>query len=565
MMSFTSWEKILLAILVAGTIAIFARDLSAKIRLIIVGKPDRPRTDRLGARIGRVIKEVLLQSRVVGGRPIAGLMHAAVFLGFLIFALETIDHFFEGFSVPFLEPLLGNGLPVFKTFLAVVAVLVSLAIIGLAFRRFVLVKISPDPKSYSSGVVALLILLLMLTYLNGLRAEPIAAKANWWFHSLIIIVFPHLILRSKHFHILMAPVNIFFRTHPLGDYLPLHLDMEALEAGEVNLGFETMAQLPWKTRLDFLTCVECKRCTDQCPVAVCEQELNPRGFILAGREMLTRNGAEGAVIGHVISETALGQCTSCGSCENICPVGIEHLQLLLGAKRAQALATGKGMVATEFLGRIENYGNPFAAGKEARAKLIDELRIPLFEKGKTEYLLWLGCVWGYNTDARSSVVAMTNVLKQAGASFGVLENEACCGHHSRRQGEEMQFQNLARENITALQEHGVQKIISPCPHCLHTIRREYATLQQDFAVEIIHHSEMLASLIERGAIELIAPNGKTKPVTYEELHLLDIVKQAHVSGNLNELRRIADELVEQGELVVKSRYGARYYRLAPWR
>jgi Fe-S oxidoreductase len=102
-------------------------------------------------------------------------------------------------------------------------------------------------------------------------------------------------------------------------------------------------------------------------VAACDQELNPRGFILAGREMLTRNGADAAVIGRVISETALGQCTSCGACENICPVGIEHLQLLIGAKRAQALAIGKGMVATEFLGRIENYGNPFAAGKSANS------------------------------------------------------------------------------------------------------------------------------------------------------------------------------------------------------
>lgn len=706
-MNFASWEKILLAILVAGTIAIFVKDLFAKIRLIVAGKPDRPRADRLGARLWRVIKEVLLQSRVVGGRPIAGLMHAAVFLGFLAFALETIDHFLEGFDLPFLEPLLGNGLPAFKIFLAGVAVLVGLAITGLAFRRFVLVKISPDPKSYSSGVVALFILLLMLTYLNGLRAEPIAEKANWWLHSAIIIVFPHLILRSKHFHILAAPVNIFFRTHRLGDYLPLHLDMEAMaEADEVNLGLENLSQVPWKMRLDFLTCVECKRCTDQCPAANCGQELNPRGFILAGREALNRNGANGAVIGSVITETALGQCTSCGACENICPVGIEHLQLLLGAKRAQALAIGKGMVATEFLEKINQYGNPFSAGKEVRANLIAALDIPFYEKGKTEYLLWLGCVWAYNADARSSVEAMVTVLKQAGVSFGVLKNEACCGHHSRRQGEEMQFQNLASENINALREQGVKKIISPCPHCLHTLRREYSTLQEKYSVEVVHHSEFIGNLIASGAIQFHAASGNAQPVAYhdpcylgryegiyaapravieraggelrelprhgtksfccgggsagfvreqkvarridqarkaeiaasgvkvlitacpeckmmlnsavedtrdlaewvaeaiilspqngrrllsakegnmlvdeatttnvaeqmreyfalhpeQELHLLGIVKDAHISGELNELRKVADRLVEQGDLIVEVRYGARYYKLAP--
>jgi Fe-S oxidoreductase len=461
-------------------------------------------------------------------------------------------------------------------------------------------------------------------------------------------------------------------------------------------------------RLDFLTCVECKRCTDQCPAANCSQELNPRGFILAGREALGNNGTNGTVIGSVITEIALGQCTSCGACENICPVGIEHLQLLLGAKRAQALTIGKGMVATEFLEMMNRYGNPFSAGKDVRANLIAALAIPFYEKGKTEYLLWLGCVWSYNNDARSSVEAMVTVLKNAGVSFGVLENEACCGHHSRRQGEEMQFQNLANDNIKVFQEQGVKKIISPCPHCLHTLRCEYSTLQENFSIELVHHSEFLENLIAAGAIQLHAANGEARPVVYhdpcylgryegiyaapraviekaggelrelprhgaksfccgggsagfvreqkvarrvdqerkaeiaasgakvlvtacpeckmmlnsaveetkdlaewvaeamrmtahnggnllstkegnmlvdytttmdvveqireyfilhpdEELHLLGIVKHAHVSGNLNELRRIPDELVTQGDLVVETRFGARYYKLAPRR
>jgi Fe-S oxidoreductase len=295
-------------------------------------------------------------------------------------------------------------------------------------------------------------------------------------------------------------------------------------------------------------------------------------------------------------------------------------------------------------------------------------------------------------------------LKNAGVSFGVLENEACCGHHSRRQGEEMQFQNLANENINVLQEQGVKKIISPCPHCLHSIRREYSMLQEKFSVEVIHHSELLGNLIAAGAIQLHA-NGKAQPVAYhdpcylgryegiyaapravieraggelrelprhgaksfccgggsagfvreqkvarrvdqerkaeiaasgvkvlitacpeckmmlnsaveetkdlaewvaesmrvtapngrnlvsvkegnmlvdhatttdaakkiheyfilhpeEELHLLEIVNHAHISGNLNDLRQIADALVAQGDLVVETRYGARYYKHA---
>ncbi|MFH1942728.1 MAG: (Fe-S)-binding protein [bacterium] len=516
-MQFKTWEQILLTVLVAGTVASFVKDLYKKIRLIAAGPSDRKRTDRLGGRFLRLMKEVFLQSRVIGGRPIAGLMHAVVFFGFLVFAFETIDHFLEAVRVPFLEPLLGSALPAFKYFLAGIAILVSLAVIGLAFRRFVLIKFSPDPKSYSSGLVALLILLLMLTYLNGMQAQPLVEKANWWLHVGIIIVFPHLILRSKHFHIVMTPITIFFRTHLLGDYMPLHLDMDKLaEDAGVTLGLENMAAVPWKMRMDFLTCVECKRCTDQCPAAVCDQELNPKDFILAGRAALQTNGPIPSVVGDIISVTALGQCTSCGACEGVCPAGIEHLQVLMGAKRSQALTMGTGMVATDFLETMERTGNPFATRADVRKKLVKEFKIPPFVQGKSEYLLWLGCVWAYNADARSSVAAMIKILNQANISYGVLEAEACCGHHSRRQGEEMQFQNFSRKNISALQEHGIRKVITPCPHCLHTLRREYPTLQSDFTVDAIHHSEFLAELIASGAITLKTSRDSARTVTYND-------------------------------------------------
>ena len=211
-MSFSLWERAVLVLLIAIGLYLFLRELLPKISRIRAGQSDRPRTDRLGVRIARVVREVLLQTKVIGGRPVVGLMHAVVFFGFLCFGLETMDHFLEPFNLPILHTLLGGAEPLFKSFLVLVAALVSIAILGLAFRRFVLVKISPGPKSWSSGVVALMIFLLMVTYINGVAAQPFFAKANWWLHALLILAFPPLILRSKHFHILMAPVNIFLRT-----------------------------------------------------------------------------------------------------------------------------------------------------------------------------------------------------------------------------------------------------------------------------------------------------------------------------------------------------------------
>jgi Fe-S oxidoreductase len=196
-------------------------------------------------------------------------------------------------------------------------------------------------------------------------------------------------------------------------------------------------------------------------------------------------------------------------------VGIEHLQLLIGAKRAQALAIGTGMVATGFLQTVEQYGNPFSAPRDARKELIANLSIPVYEKGKTEYLLWLGCTWTYNEDARSSLEAMLRILNEAKVSYGVLEEESCSGHHSRRQGEEMQFQTLATENIERLEENEVTKIIAPCPHCLHTFRQDYPGFKKGFAVDAQHHSQFLAQLVESGKIRLRgSANGKV--LTYHD-------------------------------------------------
>ncbi|MDJ0656567.1 MAG: (Fe-S)-binding protein [Xanthomonadales bacterium] len=551
-MTFATWEIILLSVLIVATISLFVRQITPKIKFITAGQSDRERTDQTGARIFRVIHEVLFQSRVISGRPVVGTLHALVFLGFMVFAFETTDHFLEPYGIPFLS-LLGGFEHTFKQIVAVVAVIVCIGVIGLAYRRFVMVSISPDPKSYTSGIVAGMIFLLMVTYLYGHAGPEIGQKANWWFHALLILAFPPLILKSKHFHIIMGPVNVFFRNFRLGEYQPMDLEALAESEDEVTLGLESMKDVSWKTRMDFMTCVECKRCTEQCPAANSGLELQPREFILAGRKLLgTDKAVDGEVIGNVITEKALGQCTSCGACENICPVGIEHTQILLGAKRAQAMATGQGMVAADYLQSVETYGNPFSAPKSNRQKLLEELDLPVYEKGKTEHLLWLGCVWGSNEDARSSVEAMSQVLKKAGTSFGVLETESCSGHHSRRQGEEVQFQTLAGENLERFNSNEVKSIISPCPHCLHTFRREYPTLDQSFSPKTIHHSEFMAQLVSGGKLKL---NGKANGLGQITFH--DPCYLGRYEGVFDEPR----SLIQQtgNSLIELPRHGARSF------
>ncbi len=515
-MDFQFSEKLLLALLILSSGGLFLWNLWGKIRLILPGPSDRVRTDHVGKRLARTLREVLLQSRVIGQRPVVGALHAVVFLGFLLFAVETVEHFLEGFGISLLEPLLGSALPGFRAAMSVVAALVAVAILGIAFRRFVLVRTSPDPRSVTSGIVALFIFLLMLTYLNGISGSPIAPRANWWLHAIIILVFPHLILRSKHFHILLAPVTLFFRTERLGDYLPL--DLEALaeaDVDEVCLGLEKVSSLPWKMRMDFLTCVECRRCTDNCPAAQAGTDLDPRGFILAGREALRSGSPDDQVTDTVIPDEPLGFCVTCGACEDGCPVGVEHLQLLVGAKRAQALATGRGVVAGEVFRAIESYGNPFGLPRADRRKLISDLGMPRFSGADGEWLLWMGCVWGYNPELRSAVKAFRQVLDAAGTRWGVLDDEPCCGHHSRRQGEESQFQDLARRSLDILRQKGARRIVTPCPHCLHTLRHEHTNLDGNYRPQIVHYSELMLQLVVEGKLEF-KTNGTGREAAYHD-------------------------------------------------
>jgi Fe-S oxidoreductase len=502
------WERLLLTLLIASSAGLFVRGLLHKVRLVRAGAPDPGRTDHAAARLRRTLREILTQSLVIGGRPIVGVLHAAVFFGFLLFGLESAEHFAKGFGLSLLGPLLGGALPAFRAGMAGVAVLVIVAIAGLAFRRFVLVRTSPDPRSWTSALVALFIVLLMATYLNGIRAVPAAPRTTWWLHAAILLVFPLLILRSKHFHIVTAALAIFLRRERLGDYAPLDLEAlaEAPEGSEPALGLETMRSVPWKMRLDFLTCVECRRCTDNCPAALSsigDIDLNPRDFVLAGRRALSGCTPDDPVIGNVISEAALASCVTCGACQEACPVGVEHLEVLVGAKRAQALATGKGVVAGSYFRAIETHGNALGRPRQERSALLTDLALPRFTGADDQWLLWLGCVWGYNRGQRGAVQALGQVLDAAGVSWGVLANEPCCGHHSRRQGEEAQFQDLARKTIDALRQSGAKRVVTPCPHCLHTLRRDVPPLDGDLdELEIVHHTELLARLIDNGALEL---------------------------------------------------------------
>ena len=233
-MTDTSWaERAVLAVLMAASLGLFGYRFRKVLEAIRLARPTPDfRLAPLAPRIRQFLWEVALQGKVIRQRPLPGLAHAFVFWGFCAFALITLNHLASGFGVGFLTPGGGFGRFYFG-FVAAWAVAVAVSIAGLFVRRFVVRPVWLGPVSPESGVIALLIFVLMVTYLAGLRlgeAGP-AVRANWWLHTAALLLFLPLIPHTKHLHLALSPVTVFLRRQGFSRIPPL--------AGDEDFGLDT--------------------------------------------------------------------------------------------------------------------------------------------------------------------------------------------------------------------------------------------------------------------------------------------------------------------------------------
>jgi Fe-S oxidoreductase len=441
----------------------------------------------LGPRVWQFVWEVMLQGKVIRERPLPGLAHAFVFWGFCAFALITVNHLAAGFGAPFLNRASGFGRAYFA-FVAVFAVLVAVSIAGLAIRRFVARPIWLGKVSPESGIIALFIFILMVTYLAGLRFEEgtAAGRANWWLHTLTLLAFMPLIPHTKHLHLVISPATVFLRRDGFSKIPPL--------SGDEDFGLDTGKDITKLDALQAYSCVECGRCTEHCPAYNTGKTLNPKEIILGLRHYLNEEGPgnEEPLLGKHISMEAAFQCTTCGACEFQCPVGIQHLPVIIGLRRG-AVNTGKWEddYGTKMFLALERNGNSLGFASSERQKFIEKNELPLFD-GTQEYCLWLGCMGSYDPQGRDIVLSLVRVLRHLGVTFGVLRKEKCTGDPVRRLGNDLLFSQMAEGNIEQMKAAKVTKLLSICPHCVRTIGEDWKEFGADFQIE--HHSELLARL-----------------------------------------------------------------------
>jgi len=499
---FSTVEKIVFALLIAASLAGFRVRFSPVVRIIAAAKSDVGfRFGALLPRLRRFVWEVLLQGKVIKDRPVAGAAHALVFWGFCAFALITINHVATGFGQPLLSR---SGFGAFYFGLAAIfAVAVAVSIAYLAFRRYVLRPVWLGALAPESGVIAALIFILMVTYLGGLASGETTSSGHifWWAHTLALLAFLPLIPHTKHLHLVLSPLTVFMKREGFSDIPKL--------AGDEDFGLVTGKDVTQLEALQAFSCVECGRCTEHCPAANTGKILNPKEVILGLRGYLRAEGpaSESPLLGVHISEEAVFQCTTCGACEESCPVGIQHLPAIIGLRRG-AVNTGawEDPFGTKLFLAMERNGNSLGMASGERMKFIEKGGLPIYD-GTQEYCLWLGCMGAYDPAGRETVLALVKVLRHLGITFGVLRKEKCNGDPARRLGNDLLFTSLAEENIQTIEgvsKEKTPKFLSICPHCVRTMSTDWQEAGK--TVEIEHHSELLS----RYAAQLPGSDGERR-------------------------------------------------------
>jgi len=537
--------------LLVGFWGLFAYSARQRWRLMRVARAPENRADRIRERLWSVLIYMFGQKRMVRYAA-AGWAHIAVFLGFLVLLLNSLILWGRGYVKDFdfwvfgLDQPLGLVYALLRdifTGLVLVGVLVffynrliarlkrltlnaeGLLILGIIFAMMIadllyegveiIHRTDPGARPFHGGMPFGSVTALILSSLSP-GTQNVLWQIGFWAHSVLVLVFLNLLPYGKHFHILTVLPNVFCRNlQPSGRLAPV-ADIEGRLEREETLGVKKAANLSWKSVLDLYTCTECGRCSDHCPATKTGKLLSPkhlaidlrdhmytraRDWLAAGRAAAAEDD-QNVLVPATINPEVLWACTTCGACEQECPVFISYVDKIVDMRRNLVMERGEfpEQLQTMFRG-LETVGNPYSFANEQRAEWAAGLNIPLRSgKPDTEWLFWVGCSPSFDDRARKIARATAELLREAGVDFAILgPEERCNGDPARRAGNEYLFQMLAQANVQTLNGYHVKKIVTTCPHCYNTLKNEYPDFGGHYDVR--HHSELLAELVRQRRLQ----------------------------------------------------------------
>jgi Fe-S oxidoreductase/nitrate reductase gamma subunit len=536
-------------VLFLAAVAVFAWGAYKRIQFWRQGKSDKERLADWGKRLKILLREVFLQSQVRNSSYPA-ILHCLVFYSFLVLFLTTLIVMVEYDG----EQFLGLQLNIFQGFVYVffsvaselAGVLVLIGIGMAAYRRYIL-KPETVPNSREDGLILLLIACMVVTgYLvEGLRiafnGDPwkalspvgwavsvlfagMGAEAGksfhaglWWTHTVFAMGWIAMIPYTKFVHLLSLPTNVFFsKLKPRGELQRPDIEkiMESAESdADLKIGLQKADEFTWKQRMDLDTCVSCGRCEEVCPAYMADKEyFTPRQLIARLKDTLSDAAARGNggkadaaeisdIVGKAFDEEFIWHCRTCAACVEVCPALIDHVDTLMELRRNEVLIQGRiPEEAGRALRLFETNGNPFALQSD-RVDWVNQLKVRVVGPGeKVDVLYWVGCLVTFDPQKHKIATDLCRLMEKCGIDFGVLGgDEKCCGDPARVLGQEMLFQQAAKEQVELLKQREFKVLLTGCPHCYNVLKHEYRQFGGNF--NVVHHSEYIRELLSRGALK----------------------------------------------------------------
>lgn len=545
----------------------FAYIMARRIAPLVKAAPDN-RFDNIPARIKAVIKMWLLQWRHPRYMT-AGVLHIMIFAGFMVLSIRSSELVILGvsssFTIPGFNTIIGDVYNVLKDY---AATMVLVACIIAAYRRGVIkparyavpAKYGHDHTGEALFVLGLISTLMIAeslfeaSKLVGTEAHAFVAPLSLvWFEKLLLSGSSHGTLQAihvaayyvhdfvfffflcflplgKHFHVITSIFNVFFMRLKKGNIKPVRYDVSDDQLDDLeSFGVKKIEDFTWKHMLDFYSCADCGRCADQCPANRVGRPLIPRFITIKGRDKLFANyplvgefAESKPLVGDIYEEAEIWSCTTCGACEEECPLGIEYIDKIVDLRRG---LVDEGMVPQSLqkpLAALEKRGNAWGKMEKKRAdwtkeeEFAAECQVKILDgkKESADLLYFVDSISSYDDRMQELARATARILSVSGSDFGVLgKAEKDSGNEVRRFGEEMLFQALKEQNIDAILNSGAKAIVTADPHAFNAIKNDYNDEQLP---SIEHLSQYVARKIRSGDIKLKQVEDSSKVYTYHD-------------------------------------------------
>jgi Fe-S oxidoreductase len=547
-------------------VGVFSYIIALRLKPLIKASQDL-RFDRWSVRFYNMLKYAVGQYR----HPrylLAGIIHIILFSGFVILSLRSITLVLLGISEGYVLPGFDGNIGIIYDILKDVAgtFILLVCLIAMVRRGIFKPKRYAVPPRYGKGHTwqALFVLLLITGLVTcdmvfegshvvaqiqkGLATAHLTPGTGSWIsskllhgvtldklqglhlgayflHELIFFFFLCFLPFGKHFHVITSLPNVFLMKLDKGTIKPVRWGIEEEGLDELeSFGVKKFEDFTWKHMLDFYSCADCGRCSDHCPANAVGRPLSPRFISIKCRDYgfrcypLRHTPVESQpLIGNVLEEDEVWSCTTCGACEEECPLFIEYIDKIVDLRRGMVEDGVVPQSLQKPLGALEKRGNPYGKMEKKRSdwikELPDEIIIKLLkDKEIADTLYFVDSITSYDDRIQEIGRAAARILTVAGVDFGILGSaERDSGHEVRRFGEEMLFLDLRDRNTAQIVESGVKNIVTADPHAFNALKHDYKDLPP-----VEHISQTIARVIKSGSVRLKSVEDPDRIYTYHD-------------------------------------------------